>query len=169
MQEFSEAIVDEALVELLTCSAAFREWFLATTAPDASAPYRDLTFRGATRSVTQGNGESDVVAEWSTPADERILILVEDKLTAGFQKHQGKRYAARAAQLVADGIADTVRTVLLAPAHYLQAANPEAMEFEVRSRRGRTRPTGRRACPEADADARASARRRGPRRQGNST
>ena len=132
MQEFSEAIVDRALVELLTCSAAFREWFLATAAPDAPAPYRDLTFRGATRSVSQGNGESDVVAEWRTPADESILILVEDKLTAGFQKHQGKRYAVRAAQLVADGTAASVRTVLLAPAHYLQAANPEAMEFEVR-------------------------------------
>src|SRR5690554_2543715 len=111
MQEFSEAIVDEALVELLTCSATFREWFLATAAPDATAPFRDLTFRGAAQSVTQGNGESDVVAEWGTPANESILILVEDKLTAGFQKHQGQRYAVRAAQLVRDGSAASVRTV----------------------------------------------------------
>jgi len=76
--------------------------------------------------VASSSGETDVVAEWADSDGKRLLLLIEDKLTAAFQPQQGARYASRAAELGANA---EVRTILAAPASYLAAANPEASHF----------------------------------------
>lgn len=130
LQPYPEEVVDTALAALLESSESFRSWFLQRVATNGGAPATDLAFRGARRSVYHVNGESDVVAEWSGAGGD-VVVLVEDKLTAGFQPNQGSRYAERARAVAEAGTA-SARTVLLAPDSYLRAANPEARKFDVR-------------------------------------
>lgn len=125
-QELSEAIVDQILVDVLNASTEFRQWF----AERVGIKVDNSGFRGAYRSVWQGNGESDVVAEWDGP-EGKAVVMVEDKLAVGFQQRQGQRYSIRANSLLESGEAAACVTVLMAPADYLAAANPEARYFDV--------------------------------------
>lgn len=128
--ELSEELVDKALVGLLNQSREFRNWFLARVLDHNGESVAAISFRGANRSVYHLNGESDVVVEWAGPGRRRVIVLLETKVNATFQERQGRRYADRARR-IAKAEAATVRTVLLAPEHYLRAANPEATWFEV--------------------------------------
>ncbi len=89
-------------------------------------------FASATRSVWGGNGESDIVAKWTSSGDRRLQLLIEVKLTANFMDRQGARYQERAALLLQGASDLTVRCVLVAPSAYLAGANPEAAEFDSR-------------------------------------
>lgn len=129
LRPYSEAVVDTALVSLLESSESFRTWFLQRVVANDGMPAPAVAFRGARRSVYHVNGESDVVAEWRG-TDGDVVVLVENKLSVGFQPNQGGRYAERARALAESGAA-AVRTVLLAPQQYLRAANPEARKFDV--------------------------------------
>ncbi|HEX7091810.1 MAG TPA: hypothetical protein VF192_16845, partial [Longimicrobiales bacterium] len=88
LQRYPEAVVDTALVALLESSESFRSWFLRCVMADEETPAPDVAFRSARRSIYHVNGESDVVAEWSGTGGD-VVVLVENKLNAGFQPDQG--------------------------------------------------------------------------------
>lgn len=57
---------------------------------------------GAWVSQAEVDGESDLVVEL-VQGDERVVVLVENKIAAAFQPDQGSRYRARAGRLAASG------------------------------------------------------------------
>lgn len=128
--ELSEELVGRALVGLLDQSRDCGDWFLARVLDHRGESLGAFSYRGAHRSVYHLNGESDVVAEWIGPNRHRVILLLETKVNAAFRERQGRRYAERARR-IANTESTMVRTVLLAPEHYLRAANPEAAWFDV--------------------------------------
>jgi hypothetical protein len=124
--EVEEADVDRAWQFYLASAPAFRERVLSAVSAERFAEVHGGRFLGARRSVTSATGETDVMAEWVDTGGQRLVLLIEDKLTAGFQRDQGMRYAARAEALAAEA---EVRTILAAPRGYLAAANPESWHF----------------------------------------
>ncbi len=75
-----------------------------------------VTFCGAWVSHADMNGESDLVVAFETGRTQHVL-LVENKISAGFQPDQPERYAERAARWRQE-IAGHVSTVLICPRHY---------------------------------------------------
>lgn len=79
----------------------------------------ELAFAEARRSVTHSSGESDleVVFSWRRAGDVRLLI--ENKVSAGFQPAQAERYRLRGSSYVERGQCARFSTLLLAPSRYL--------------------------------------------------
>lgn len=128
-EQLSESAVDGAIVALLQENNRFGDWLFHTCFSQGSDLPERPEFISAAASVWQGNGETDIVATWTSSAGQRFTLLIEDKLTAGFQDAQGARYAERAKVLRADGV--TCRSLLMAPKAYLAGANPEARFFDL--------------------------------------
>jgi hypothetical protein len=126
-EPISEADLDAALAHYLAHAAGFGERLLAHVGYPLETGTPAPVLRHAERSVRSLNGETDVVAEWRCAAG-RAVVLIESKLTAGFQPEQGARYAARA-RTIAPGA--FVRTLIIAPRAYLAAANPEVRQFDA--------------------------------------
>jgi hypothetical protein len=131
---FDSSISEEAV------QAALIDW-LSSGGPPSDALLRRLgatdycgesngSLVAATRSVWSGNGESDIVAEWSSAGRKRLQLLIEVKLTANFMDRQGARYQDRARAFSERDRDVTVCCVLMAPAAYLSSANPEAAKFD---------------------------------------
>ena len=127
-----EIAVQEALEDLLKSSAAVRVTILREVGVANFCDESSCVFIDANRSVTEPDGESDLVAEWANPSGARLRLLIELKLTAGFMRRQGARYVERARRAMRNAPHLTVRSVLVAPAAYLASANPEAGKFDVR-------------------------------------
>jgi len=73
---------------------------------------------GVWRSITgYGLGETDVLFSYKSE-NERIYILIENKLDASFQNKQYERYLQRAENYVTDNSCDSVFTILVAPKLY---------------------------------------------------
>ena len=126
----SEESVQTALVDLLSTCDSARAALLSRLGAAHLHAGRGGTFVSAARSVRGGNGESDIVVEWSVDGNGRLRVLIEVKLTAGFMKRQGARYQERAATIAEGQHGLKVVCVLVAPASYLASANPEAAKFD---------------------------------------
>jgi len=126
----SEELIQAALVDLLSTSGSTRDALLVQLGAGDFTTARNGGFVSAARSVWGDNGESDIVAEWSSAAHERLRLLIEVKLTAGFMKRQGTRYQERAAAAVQAETGLRALCVLVAPSAYVAAANPEADRFD---------------------------------------
>jgi len=124
----SEIHVQDAFASLLLSSVGFRTAFLARVGERAGV---NAQFYGATRSIHEQDGETDIQAEWRREDGGRLRVLIEVKLAAQFMPRQGERYQTRAARALAEGNAKRVRTVLLAPRLYFASANVEASRFDV--------------------------------------
>jgi hypothetical protein len=74
----------------------------------------------ARRSVTHSNGESDIELAFARHNQGVVKLLIENKVSAGFQPNQAKRYRQRGAIYVERGDCVQTATLLLAPAHYLE-------------------------------------------------
>lgn len=73
-------------------------------------------------SLNDEHGEADLVAIFVGDSDSgRHALLIENKITAGFQPRQADRYRARGVSGKAAGKWCSFRTVLVAPARYIQA------------------------------------------------
>ena len=127
--EISERHLDLALEELLRGSVPFCDRLLSELGMDAFASTMGGTLDTVAVSVESDSGETDVLAEWARPDGRRLLVFIEDKLTAAFQPTQGRRYASRVT--AANGIGVEARSVLVAPRSYLRVANPEVRFFDA--------------------------------------
>ena len=116
LQSVVERDVDLLLLEELHVNERFRSWFLGRVLGPGGETAK---FVDAWHSVTHETGESDL--EVDVIHDRaRCRVLIEDKLDADFQTNQPIRYRERAACYVSAGECARSRTVIIAPAAYLQ-------------------------------------------------
>ncbi len=116
IQEFR---IDFLLEEEFNVDPSFARKFTAACRPE-------LSFTGIERvihSVTDKHGEADlvVVVSATMPNGEtsRLALLIEDKITAGFQPEQAARYHSRGAEGVTNGHWTCFVSVLVAPSAYI--------------------------------------------------
>jgi hypothetical protein len=120
----SERDTDLMLLEEFVSSPAFSEFFVQRT-----GVCRKCRLLDAARSVTSANGESDLEVMVESQDGERILLLVENKVNAGFQPNQASRYRERGQAYVQNGKADSFFTVLVAPERYFPG---DTKDFDAR-------------------------------------
>jgi hypothetical protein len=111
-----ERDVDLLLASELHGHPAFGAWVFA------SVGVPDITWRDAHVSVSQENGESDLIITGTFADGSIVILLVENKVAASFQPDQDARYAVRAERMRATGHYRLVQTVLLAPDTYLESS-----------------------------------------------
>jgi hypothetical protein len=117
-----ERDLDLFILEELHSEAGFSEWLTEQLDLEAFA------FAGARHSVSAKVnakwGETDVLVFFSK-TNERIALLIEDKIGANFTDRQAERYRERAQEMVRKGEADRCLTVLIAPQSYLEGVPPD--------------------------------------------
>lgn len=124
--------IDFLLEEEFVCNPSFLTWFLenvqwhphaAWNGPDTHKfmkPHDEWDCK-AVRSVTTGDGETDVLVIYrsaSTPG--RTAILIENKIRASFQPGQPERYRKRGDEGKENGDWNLYWTCLIAPERYPQ-------------------------------------------------
>lgn len=108
-------------VDLLICSELHaRADLTSLIASKLGVPGAE--FIGAWVSVSEADGESDLVVRFRTP-DGDILALIENKIAAPFQPDQPGRYMIRATRLKKASDISHVYTMLFAPQDYLDTTN----------------------------------------------
>jgi len=131
LEPLAERLLDAALIEAVRGSDAYLRHLLSLSGHPTEASDR-VNLVSADRSVFHGEndaaGETDVMIVVRVEGAQ-VVLLVESKVTAGFQPRQGERYAARAAAQRTEGVG--VYTVLVAPAGYLANGNPQVRQFDA--------------------------------------
>tara|TARA_B110000879_G_scaffold199364_1_gene272180 strand:- start:65 stop:991 length:927 start_codon:yes stop_codon:yes gene_type:complete len=113
VEAIQERDVDLILLEEFATDNSFCKWFINEL--DLPKIYENL---GVWRSITgYGLGETDVLFSYKSE-NERIYILIENKLDASFQDKQYERYLQRAENYVTDNSCDSAFTILVAPKLY---------------------------------------------------
>lgn len=111
----SERDIDLLLLEEFVANREFQSWFVRQVAEIAPEIEACLAAR---RSVTQSNGESDLEILFQVARGRRLLLMVENKIAAGFQPMQAERYRSRGARYVEQGDCDRTLTIITAPECY---------------------------------------------------
>ena len=122
----SERDIDLLLMEEFIASTSFCEWFLS----NISIPQcNGSAVEEVKRSVTHSTGESDLEVTLINSDRQRFRLLIENKVTAGFQPDQAKRYRKRGETYIQNAEIDDYKTVLIAPDAYF---HNELKGFDVR-------------------------------------
>jgi hypothetical protein len=113
IESVQERDVDLILLEKFNTDPAFCTWF---------AEQLDLpavtSVEGAWHSITDfGLGETDLLLAYAS-GNERVFVLIENKLDAAFQPDQYERYEQRASGYCEQGSCQQAYPVLVAPAMY---------------------------------------------------
>lgn len=153
-----ERDVDLLLVEELSCSDAFREFFANTVLPGVDLVGANWVIRHSVNRPGLLPGETDIEVTIEGDAlPGQIRLLIENKVDAGFQPEQVARYLHEARRVLEAGDCWLAKTCLVAPSGYLESRN-DAAAFDVslayetiaehlsgraRDRRWRTRCTPR--------------------------
>ncbi len=131
-RSIQEFWMDFLLEEEFSVTADFTPNFL--TACDPAFKYRSTD--KVAHSVSDKYGEADLVVILSAVREpnhsERLALLIEDKITAGFQPQQAERYRNRGIAGKDAGLWDSFLTVLVAPQAYIPIAHgfDAAVPFE---------------------------------------
>lgn len=126
-----EQHIDFLLEEEFTSNQAFLHFFLKEAGKNFIAPWNDSDHAArlvpsearsceAVRSATTRTGETDVliIYEPAHAPGSQVAILIEDKIRAGFQKDQAKRYRERGEEGQQGKQWDSYFTCLVAPQKY---------------------------------------------------
>jgi hypothetical protein len=112
-----ERDVDLLLLGEFVANPGFVQWFIASigfTEALGGALVR------AERSATLSNGESDLELLLEHPSTgDKYMLMLENKIAAGFQPQQAERYKRRGQAHISRGECTSFRTVLIAPQKYL--------------------------------------------------
>ncbi|WP_066835728.1 PD-(D/E)XK nuclease family protein [Rufibacter ruber] len=109
-----ERDIDLLLLVELSCNSDFLHWFLSTTELPALQK-----LEGVWRSVSAfGLGETDILVSYLSE-NEKIYLLIENKIDAGFQEEQPQRYQQRGIKYVEEGCCHNYYPLLIAPEKYL--------------------------------------------------
>lgn len=114
-----ERDIDLLILEQLHASPAFVVWWCHQLGLD------EATFDGAWHSVCNADGETDVLLRVCI-GEERIGVLIENKVAASEQHEQDIRYHRRGAQGIADGWFDRYVTCMCAPKAYLEGLSAQS-------------------------------------------
>jgi PD-(D/E)XK nuclease superfamily len=107
-----ERDVDLLILEELHASPFFVSWWCERL------NLTDAVFDGAWHSISNADGETDVLLRVRI-ADQRVGVLIENKVAASEQHEQDLRYHRRGAQGIADGWFERYVTCMCAPQAYL--------------------------------------------------
>ena len=80
-------------------------------------------------SVVDQTGETDLLARFTDDADNRGVILIENKIDASFQPTQPERYRARANEIATNG--EAAYCVLIAPKRYSIGKSDSISHFDA--------------------------------------
>jgi len=112
-----ERDIDLLLLEEFLSATGFGEWF----AQETKLPQLDgLHVETAGRSVTTSFGESDLEVMFYGPDGTKVMLLIENKISAGFQPSQAARYRQRGENYVSRRMIDEFHTILVAPFDYFE-------------------------------------------------
>lgn len=121
IESIQERDVDLILLEELSTDNVFCEWFVK----ELNLP-KLLSVNGAWRSISSfGLGETDILFSYNSK-NEKIFILIENKLDASFQNEQFNRYVKRANEYIKNKECDNAYVILTGPKVYCENQN----EFE---------------------------------------
>ena len=125
----AERDIDLLVMEELSVSAEFREWF-------SSRAFGEPIYEseiGAWHSVSDAQlGESDIVFLFKAIDGPRTAILIENKIDAPPQPKQGKRYRLRGEKGLKEGYWEKFKTCVIAPAKYLNSSkHSESYDVKV--------------------------------------
>jgi hypothetical protein len=119
LEAVTERDIDLLLMEEFESGSGFLEWFVTMT---ARWPLDGLDLLGAWHSVSHNEGESDLLVLACRPDQERLALLIENKIDAPPQPEQAVRYERRGQSGTTDGIWNRFTTCIVAPQRYLGAA-----------------------------------------------
>ena len=113
IESVQERDVDLLLLEELNVDFDFAHWFISTlNLPDLTSVI------GAWRSVSDfGLGETDILFSYQSNND-KVYLLLENKLDASFQENQAVRYKQRAQKYKDDNECNHAFSILIAPKEY---------------------------------------------------
>jgi len=117
LESIQERDIDLLLIEELSCSERFLNWFLENTVGKACGLGE---FKGCWHSVCHPQlGESDLVLKFAGIDGKGYIMLIENKIAADFQPDQALRYRQRGDEFIKAGECSDYSTVLVAPSDYL--------------------------------------------------
>ncbi|ANW96165.1 hypothetical protein AXE80_07695 [Wenyingzhuangia fucanilytica] len=115
VESIQERDVDLILLEELSTDNSFCEWFVR----ELNLPHLS-SVNGAWRSISAfGLGETDILFSYNSN-DQKIFLLIENKLDTKFQHEQFNRYLKRADEYLAQKECDNVFVILIAPNLYCE-------------------------------------------------
>lgn len=127
MSAVKERDIDLVIIQLAETSPEFRDWvwdlFVGQEEVDG--------FLGASHSVGTRYGESDIELGFTTGADDRHLLLIENKIDASFQEDQIDRYFQRGDRYVSDEHCDEYTVGLFAPERYVGQSEQNSFDTVV--------------------------------------
>lgn len=119
-----ERDIDLLLIEQLHVCRPFADWLTGRLSLSGAV------VETARHSVHREHGETDVLVIVRI-GDERVAVMIEDKIGAPMQPDQCGRYHLRGKKLCEEGAVNRYKTVLCAPAGYL-AGVPEDKRWDDR-------------------------------------
>ena len=119
-----EGDIDFLLLEEFHCNSEFTDWFCRAMG------FEDVEFDGAWRSVSDVDGETDLILRVRHQGS-RLGLFIENKINAPEQDAQDTRYHKRARRAREQGKIDEYKTAMIAPQCYLDSL-PESSEYERR-------------------------------------
>jgi hypothetical protein len=118
IESVQERDVDLILLEELSTENSFCNWFIK----ELNLP-EFYSSNGTWRSITDfGLGETDLLFSYNSN-NEKIFVLIENKLDATFQNEQFIRYEKRAKQYIEKRHCDNAYCILVAPNLYCENQN----------------------------------------------
>lgn len=118
VESIQERDVDLIILEELSTDNTFCEWFVMKLGlPKLSK------IDGTWRSITDyGLGETDLLFSYYSE-NQKIYVLIENKITATFQEQQYERYEERKKLYIKDKLCNKAYSVLIAPQLYCENQN----------------------------------------------
>lgn len=113
--DVKEKEIDFLLAEEFASSPTFASLFLRTFEAFKDS---NFTVKKVYRSHTDSYGESDLEVYLTDEADQRIVLLIENKVAAQFQTNQLQRYKKRGETYLRQDKCDDYKIILVAPKEY---------------------------------------------------
>ena len=110
----SERDIDLLLLEEFMSSQDFQQFFLNRS----KFRGQKLFYLDAQKSVTDSTGESDLEVSFKNEKDEVIMLMIENKVNANFQKDQLQRYKKRGNNYINQNKIIDFETILVAPERF---------------------------------------------------
>lgn len=127
LEAVTERDIDVLLMEEFESGSGFLEWFIGATASWSTS---GLDLLGVWHSVSNEHGESDLLV-LTHRDNERLALLIENKVDAPPQPDQAVRYQRRGELGVSQGVWQQYATCVIAPSRYL-GAGANAAGYQAR-------------------------------------
>lgn len=115
----TERDIQLSMVQLVQTSSSFRTWLLDQSSPEMG----QAELLGVSHSVRDYYGETDIEVRFRDEQGRTHFLLIECKISAGFQSDQIKRYVKRGRKYQEKGFCDSFSVVFFAPEAYTDEAD----------------------------------------------